>query len=122
MRFSLTLLSSLVAFAGCAGPGPAPPVGEADEHHGFTAREDLEPRDAGGPEIPDEEAAEETANENGGRVATRVGRTLIYPVRWGRAEDLAVTLQELLSGQYGNEVRVIPHPDTNHLLIYLPPH
>ena len=50
----------------------------------------------------------------------RVNRTLIYPVRWGRAEDLAATLEPLLLGMYGPGVRIVPQRESNRLLIYLP--
>lgn len=53
--------------------------------------------------------------------AVRYNRTLIYPVRWGRADELAATLQPLFESTYGPGVRVIPHLATNQLLIYLPP-
>ncbi len=46
---------------------------------------------------------------------------LIYPVKWGRAEDVAQTIEPLLRSRYGPDVRVIPHVPTNKLLIYLPP-
>ena len=53
--------------------------------------------------------------------ALRVNRTLIYPVEWGRAADLAETLRPLLVGRYGPDARVVVHEETNQLLIYLPP-
>ncbi len=57
-----------------------------------------------------------------GEYAIRYNRTLMYPVRWLRAEGMADTLQDLLSAQYGPNVRVVTHPETNNLFIYLPPH
>ena len=68
----------------------------------------------------DLEAKERERLENGD-YAIRVNRTLIYPCRWLKADDLAVTLQPLLESRYGNGVRVVPHAATNHLLIYIPP-
>ena len=68
----------------------------------------------------DLEAKERERLENGD-YAIRVNRTLIYPCRWMRADDLAVTLQPLLESRYGRGVRVVPHAGTNHLLIYIPP-
>ncbi len=55
-----------------------------------------------------------------GEPIVRVNRTLIYPVRWGRAEDLVVTLEPLLLGMYGPGVRIVPQRESNRLLIYLP--
>ena len=51
----------------------------------------------------------------------RINRTLIYPVRYGRAEDLAITLEPILVSRYGSGVRIIPQVSTNKLLIYIPP-
>lgn len=56
-----------------------------------------------------------------GDYAIRVNRTLIYPCRWLRAEDLAQTLRPLLETRYGAGVRIVPHAVTNQLLIYIPP-
>ena len=56
-----------------------------------------------------------------GDYAVRVNRTLIYPCRWLRAEDLAPTLRPLLETRYGAGVRIVPHAVTNQLLIYIPP-
>jgi len=56
-----------------------------------------------------------------GDYAIRVNRTLIYPCRWLRAEDLAQTLRPLLESRYGPGVRIVPHAVTNQLLIYVPP-
>ena len=54
--------------------------------------------------------------------ATLVGQTLIYPCRWGRADELAVTLEPYLVSRYGSGVRVVPQTQTNSLLIYVPSH
>jgi hypothetical protein len=51
----------------------------------------------------------------------RINRTLIYPVRYGLAEDLATTLEPILVSRYGSGVRIVPQVSTNKLLIYLPP-
>ena len=51
----------------------------------------------------------------------RINRTLIYPVRYGRAEDLAITLEPILVSRYGSGVRIVPQVSTNQLLIYIPP-
>jgi hypothetical protein len=51
----------------------------------------------------------------------RINRTLIYPVRHGRAEDLAITLEPILVSRYGSGVRIVPQAATNKLMIYLPP-
>lgn len=54
--------------------------------------------------------------------ATVVGQTLIYPCRWGRAEDLASTLEPYLVNRYGPGVRIVPQAQSNSLLIYVPSH
>lgn len=54
--------------------------------------------------------------------ALQLNDYLIYPVQWGRAENLAVTVEEVLRNRYGNGVRVVPHTSTNKLLIYVPPY
>ena len=74
----------------------------------------------GGLSRKDLETKERERLENG-NYAIRVDRTLIYPCRWLKADDLAMTLQPLLESRYGNGVRVVPHAATNHLLIYIPP-
>ncbi|MBI4606066.1 MAG: hypothetical protein HY721_29215 [Planctomycetes bacterium] len=66
-------------------------------------------------------AAPRASAEASQEPAVRVNRTLVYPVRHGRAEDLAVTLEPLLVAMYGPGVRVVPHVHTNRLLIYVPP-
>jgi hypothetical protein len=45
---------------------------------------------------------------------------IIYPVKTGRAEDLAATLEPILLGRYGPGVTVIAHTATNQILIKLP--
>lgn len=50
-----------------------------------------------------------------------VGRTILYPVQWGRAEDLALTMGPVLESIYGPGTTVVPYPLTNHLIIHLPP-
>jgi hypothetical protein len=45
----------------------------------------------------------------------------IVPVEWGRAEDVAATLDPIVKSQYGPEARVVPHVPTNRIFIYLPP-
>ena len=84
--------------------------GESDEREQNAAslsREDLEEK-------------EQERFQNGDH-AIRINRTLIYPCRWLRAEDLAVTLRPLLETRYGSGVRIVPHAVTNQLLIYIPP-
>ena len=53
--------------------------------------------------------------------ALRVNRTLVVPIRYQRAEDAAETLRPLIEHTYGPGAVVVPHPASNHLLIYLPP-
>jgi hypothetical protein len=45
---------------------------------------------------------------------------LIYSVQWGKAEDLALTLEPIVQARYGPAARVVPHVPTNKLFIYLP--
>jgi hypothetical protein len=47
-------------------------------------------------------------------------RTLLYPVRWGRAEDLAQTLEPILERMYGPGARIVAQRESNSLLIVLP--
>jgi len=47
-------------------------------------------------------------------------RTLLYPVRWGRAEDLAETLAPILERMYGPGARIVAQRESNSLLIVLP--
>ena len=49
-----------------------------------------------------------------------LGDVLIWPVRYGRAEDLAITLQPFLERRFGPGVRVVPHVPTNRLLVHVP--
>ncbi|MEM7230705.1 MAG: hypothetical protein AAF517_00935 [Planctomycetota bacterium] len=53
--------------------------------------------------------------------ALRVNRTLMYPVQNQRAEDLVDTMTAVVQGIHGPGARVIAEPQSNHLLIYLPP-
>ena len=46
---------------------------------------------------------------------------MIFPVKWGRAEDVAASLDLVLKSRYGPEARVVPHIPTNKLFIYIPP-
>ena len=46
---------------------------------------------------------------------------LVYPVKNGRAQDLADTLLPLLQAMYGPGVRIVAHAPSNKLLVYLPP-
>ena len=77
-------------------------------------------RNAGRLSHEDLEEKEQARFQNGDH-AIRINRTLIYPCRWLRAEDLAVTLRPLLETRYGSGVRIVPHAVTNQLLIYIPP-
>ncbi len=51
----------------------------------------------------------------------QINNYLIYPVKVGRAEELAATVEPLFRERYGSGVVIIPHIPTNKLLIYLPP-
>jgi hypothetical protein len=44
----------------------------------------------------------------------------VYPVRWGRAEDLAVTLEPILDRIYGPGARIVVQRESNSLLIVFP--
>jgi hypothetical protein len=45
---------------------------------------------------------------------------IVYTVRWGRAEELAQTLEPILKARYGEEARVVPHAPSNKLFLYIP--
>jgi hypothetical protein len=49
-----------------------------------------------------------------------INRNLVYSARWGRVEDLAVTLQPIVENLYGPGARVVPHTASNKLFVYLP--
>jgi hypothetical protein len=55
------------------------------------------------------------------RKPARAGDYLIYPLKWRNAEDVAFELYLLLYPKYGPALQIIPDPDNNQLLIYLPP-
>ncbi|MGQ9589658.1 MAG: secretin N-terminal domain-containing protein, partial [Planctomycetota bacterium] len=64
-------------------------------------------------------AASEEAG--GAAVAGWVGRELqVFPVRWGRAEDLAAVLEPVVQSLYGPEARVVPHVGSNKIFVYIP--
>jgi hypothetical protein len=66
-------------------------------------------------------SAEARASEPSQSRATSWGRrTLLYPVRWGRAEDLAETLAPILERMYGPGARIVAQRPSNSLLIVLP--
>ena len=54
------------------------------------------------------------------RNPVRAGDYLIYPLKWRKAEDVAFELYLLLYPKYGPFLQIIPDPDNNQLLIYLP--
>jgi hypothetical protein len=79
--------------------------------------------EAGGSSVRDSARPESlsTAESFPGREAPAFTENyLIYPVRWGRAEDLAQTLEPILQARYGTEARVVPHIESNRLFIYIP--
>jgi hypothetical protein len=92
------LLAPLGLFAaGCRG-GPPPPVAV---HTPLSSREP-----AG---IPPS------------RQPSIAGDVLIYPCQWRNAEELGARLYALLYPKYGPYLRIVPDPNQNALLIYLPP-
>jgi hypothetical protein len=54
------------------------------------------------------------------RKIVQFGNTLIVPVEWGRAAEEAATLTPILRAKYGPQVQVVPHVETNQILIHLP--
>ena len=113
--FSVLLPSLLLC--GCGSIDNLP--GESDRAKGPGESVEQEPNAA---RLSREDLEEkEQARFQEGDHAIRINRTLIYPCRWLRAEDLAVTLRPLLETRYGSGVRIVPHAVTNQLLIYLPP-
>lgn len=50
-----------------------------------------------------------------------IGRRLqVYPVNWGRAEDLAAVLEPVVQRLWGPEARVVPHQASNKIFVYIP--
>ena len=50
----------------------------------------------------------------------RINDYIIYPVKWQRAEDVAVTIEPLLKARYGPEAQLIVHQPHHKLLHYAP--
>jgi hypothetical protein len=50
----------------------------------------------------------------------QAGRYLVYQVEWLRAEEVAETLRPILESRYGPGVNIVPHVQTNKLIIYIP--
>lgn len=117
-RTILSQLSVLLsAFILCA-------CGSIDERQELASPEKVSGTGPGKNELPpshEELAKKEQVRFENGDYAIRINRTLIYPCRWLRAEDLAATLRPLLETRYGSGVRIVPHAVTNQLLIYIPP-
>ncbi len=53
-------------------------------------------------------------------IRTRDGKIIFYPVQSGRAEELAQTLLPFVEAEYGPDARIVPHVQTNQLMIYVP--
>ena len=113
--FTALLLPLLLC--GCGSIDNLP--GEFDRAKGSGESVEQE-RNAASLSHEDLEKKEQARFQNGDH-AIRINRTLIYPCRWLRAEDLAVTLRPLLETRYGGGIRIVPHAVTNQLLIYIPP-
>ena len=113
--FTALLLPLLLC--GCGSIDNLP--GEFDRAKGSGESVEQE-RNAASLSHEDLEKKEQARFQNGDH-AIRINRTLIYPCRWLRAEDLAVTLRPLLETRYGSGVRIVLHAVTNQLLIYIPP-
>ena len=113
--FSVLLPSLLLC--GCGSIDNLP--GESDRAKGPGESVEQEPNAA---RLSREDLEEkEQARFQEGDHAIRINRTLIYPCRWLRAEDLAVTLRPLLETRYGSGVRIVPRAVTHQMLIYIPP-
>lgn len=95
-------LPGLLGFPGCSSaPQSAPPA--------ETVRESPWPKEKAPPgEVPPHRRP---------RVA---GGVLVYPVQWRNAEELAYRLHEIFYPKYGDDLRIVPDPINNTLLIYLP--
>ena len=114
---TLSVLLPSLLLCGCGSIDNLP--GESDRAKGPGESVEQEPNAA---RLSREDLEEkEQARFQEGDHAIRINRTLIYPCRWLRAEDLAVTLRPLLETRYGSGVRIVPHAVTNQLLIYIPP-
>lgn len=108
-RHTIWLACLALTGAGCAETGGTPSGDTTDGSEWVAELESPAPSRATAGEADD------------GPHALRVNRTLIYPVQWGRAEDMAETLRPVFEARYGSGVRIVAHPQTNHLLITLPP-
>jgi hypothetical protein len=49
------------------------------------------------------------------------GDYIVYPLKWRNADETAHRLHTLLYPKYGPFIEIVPDPQTNSLLIYLPP-
>jgi hypothetical protein len=90
---------SLALVVSCAGPAARPPA--------------RAPAPRPTPPAP-------PAAAGAGEEPILIGRTLIWPVRHGHAEELAATLQPILERQFGPGVVIVPQMASNRLLIQLP--
>lgn len=101
-------MSFAILAPGCAaGSAARRPLGGART---VESREEAPPA----PRAPFEDAT-------GASEAGWVGRELqVFPVRWGRAEDLAAVLEPVVQSLYGPEARVVPHVASNKIFVYIP--
>lgn len=111
LRSSLAVMGLLAGIgAGCTSSPPPEPYDRSTERW---AAEDTLPSDAPeGHPLGEEHAAARTVV---------IGNSILYPVQWGRAEELAITLAPVVESIYGPGARVVAYPPTNHLIIHLPP-
>jgi hypothetical protein len=101
VALAIGLAAPVFAPCGCRSPEPA------------------EARPAAGAKRADE--APEPAPRGTPPRLERVGRdTFIYRLQYERAEETAETLRPLLERHFGREVLIVPHRESNCLIIRIP--
>jgi len=94
--------------AGCATETLAPPTPYPELARAHARRAAAQSR------------AEPTAESDEKAAYTLTDRYLVYPVAWGRADELAATLEPIIQARYGPEARVVAHSPSNRLFIHIP--
>ncbi len=105
--------------SGCAAATSARrPLGRAAASGGAASREAVRTREAASRAESLRGEAVPPLESGGGYWLGR--RLQVYPVRWGRAEDLAAALEPVVERLFGPEARVVPHAASNKIFVYIP--